>query len=117
LASPALAAQLVGLKTPLVRLMVAAALLKAVAELLALRHARCKHYTELKRSALLLMRDLRDFMLARFALLAAGIVTALWASQHPLSIPAALSAWGLLLGGELLERTVFFAALSSPVLG
>jgi Fe-S-cluster-containing dehydrogenase component/DMSO reductase anchor subunit len=116
LGSPILAAPFIALKAPLVRLLIAACLIKATAELLALRHANTKHYTELKRSAVLLMGDLRNFMIARFALLAAGIAAALWEAQYPLSIPAASTAWTLLLVGELLERTLFFAALSSPAL-
>jgi formate dehydrogenase iron-sulfur subunit len=113
-ASSACIAAIAALKAPLVRLLIVASVLKAATELLALRHRNSRRHTELKRSAILLTGDLRDFMIARFVLLGGGVIAVLWESQHPLSMPAACSALVLLLAGELLERTLFFAALSSP---
>ena len=97
------------------RLLVAAGLLKGLGELLALRHLSDKRYTDLKRSAVLLTRDLSRYTTARFALLAVGlVVTALEFAIPPVSIVLPAIALAVLLAGELLERTLFFAASSSP---
>ena len=98
----------------LAHLLIAAALAKGIGELLLLRHLRDVRFTELKRTALLLTRDLRGHMVARFALLAAGVLAAWFQLGHPLSIAGATAALALLLAGELLERTLFFAAVSAP---
>ena len=100
--------------TALVRLLIAAVVVKGVGELLPIRHLRDARYTELKRTAVLLTRDLRGHMVARFALLAAGTLAAAFQLAHPLSIVGATVTLALLLAGELLERTLFFAAVSSP---
>jgi DMSO reductase anchor subunit len=68
----------------------------------------------LKRSALLLVRDLRGYAACRVVLLVAGLIAASCELAHPLSIAASASAWMILLAGELVERTLFFAALSAP---
>ena len=76
-------------------------------------NARDKRYTELKRSALVLVRDLRGWTVARFAALALGGVVL------PLAGPAlgvAIASLVLLLAGELCERMQFFAAASSPAM-
>jgi DMSO reductase anchor subunit len=52
--------------------------------------------------------------MARFALLSAGAMATAWQLDHPLSVSAAAMGLLLLLFGELLERTLFFAAMCSP---
>jgi DMSO reductase anchor subunit/ferredoxin len=96
------------------RLLVAACVLKIVGELLVLRHMKGHRQSELKRSALLLVRDLRGYTMARGGLMIAAIIAAAYGLAHPLSIPAAATIMALLVAGELVERTLFFAALSSP---
>jgi DMSO reductase anchor subunit/ferredoxin len=89
-------------------------LLKACGELLVLRHLADKRYSDLKRTAVLLTRDLRGYALVRLLLLAFGVAVA--AAQDPgaPSLHLAIATWAALLVGELLERTLFFAAMCSP---
>jgi len=96
------------------RILVVAGVVKAVGELAALRHLRDKRYSDLKRSALLLTGDLRRYTLLRLALLASGLVLTAAQLHGPPSAACAAAALLALLGGELVERTLFFAAMSSP---
>jgi DMSO reductase anchor subunit len=57
---------------------------------------------------------LRPYSIARFALLSAGAMATAWQLDHPHSVSAAAMGLLLLLLGELLERTLFFAAMCSP---
>jgi len=102
-------------------LVIAACAIKAAGELAVFVHLRDKRYTELKRSALVLVRDLRGLTIARFtALVIGGVVLPLVglggglgsAAGGSLGLPIATLV--LLLGGELIERTLFFAAARSP---
>jgi formate dehydrogenase iron-sulfur subunit len=94
------------------RLVVAASTIKLVGELAVLVHLRDKRYTDLKRSAVLLISDLRHWSVARvIALVLGGIVLP---NAGAPSMPAAVMSLGLLVIGELLERTLFFAAASTP---
>jgi formate dehydrogenase iron-sulfur subunit len=95
-------------------LLLASCALKAVGELTTLRHLKSHRQTELKRSAVLLVRDLRGYSMARAFLIAAGIMTVSYELSHPLSIAGAAIGMTILLAAELVERTLFFAALSSP---
>jgi formate dehydrogenase iron-sulfur subunit len=97
-------------------LLIATSAIKACGELSVLFHLRAKRYTELKRSALVLVRDLRGLTVARFAALAVGGVVLPLASASPSSLGAAIASLVLLLAGELVERTQFFAAASSPTM-
>ena len=108
------AASFDGLAPSIARLIVAAGLMKGAAEALALRHLRDRRYSELKRTAVLLLGDLRRHTVARFALLATGIAAAALQLAHPFSIGITAVTLALLLVGELLERTLFFAAVSPP---
>jgi DMSO reductase anchor subunit len=59
--------------------------------------------------------ELGRLSMARFAALAVGGILLpglCLRSSH--SIPAALAAFALLVTGEVLERTLFFAALCTP---
>jgi formate dehydrogenase iron-sulfur subunit len=105
---------LVALATAILHWLIVASVTKGMGELLVLRHLRDARYSELKRTAVLLTRDLGRHTAARFALLALGIIAAAVQLAHPLSILGAACALALLLAGELLERTLFFAAVSSP---
>ena len=107
-------AALDGLTSGVVHLVIAAGLVKGAAEALALRHLRDRRYSELKRTAVLLLGDLSRHTVARFAFLAAGIVGAALQLAYPLSVPLTAATLVLLLVGELLERTLFFAAVSPP---
>ncbi|HEX3757526.1 MAG TPA: DmsC/YnfH family molybdoenzyme membrane anchor subunit [Kofleriaceae bacterium] len=98
-----------GARTALVALAIAAGAVKVASELAPLAHLRDRRYTELRRSAVLMTRDLRRWLIARFAALAVGLVV-LVTAQHA----AAIAAGALVLvAGELLERTVFFAAATA----
>jgi formate dehydrogenase iron-sulfur subunit len=100
------------LATQVSRLVVVASVAKLVGELTVLVHLRDKRYTELKRSAVLLVNDLRHWSVARvLALVLGGIVLP---SAGAPSLPRAVISLLLLVIGELLERTLFFAAASSP---
>lgn len=94
------------------QLVVAACVIKVVGELAVFVHLRDKRYTELKRSAVLLANDLRHWTQARFVAIAfGGIVIPLVAQP---SLGSAIASFVLLVLGELLERTLFFAAASAP---
>jgi formate dehydrogenase iron-sulfur subunit len=94
-------------------LMIAVSVIKAAGELAVLVHLRDKRYTELKRSAVLMTTDLRRWLIGRFAALAVGGVALPLANVHGERAVATIASFALLLCGELLERTVFFAAASS----
>jgi DMSO reductase anchor subunit len=96
------------------RLLVAATLLKLAGELMAFRHLQERRLTPLKRSALLMKDDLRSYTLARFAAGGAGVIALALFARGGASLACATAAFVLLVVGELLERTLFFAAASSP---
>jgi DMSO reductase anchor subunit len=98
-----------GARTALVALVIAVAAVKAVSELAPLAHLRDRRYTELRRSAVLMTRDLRHWVIARFAALAVGLVL-LAVAQHA---AATVASYLVLIAGELLERTLFFAAATT----
>jgi Fe-S-cluster-containing dehydrogenase component/DMSO reductase anchor subunit len=97
--------------------LVAAAALKLVWELAFFRHTRDKQHTECKRTALLMKGDLLRYTVARFVAGAVGggilplVVRANPASASAPALAGLMLLW--LLVGELLERTLFFAAVSS----
>jgi formate dehydrogenase iron-sulfur subunit len=94
-------------------------------EAMLLRHLLSHAMTSLKRSALLMIRDLANPAVARFALGALGGVFApamllrqlssggLESGTLELAI-ATLMLFGASLAGELLERYLFFAAVATP---
>ena len=102
-----------------------AALVKMAFELSILRHVRDPHHSVLKRSALLMIRDLRRVTLARFlcgalgGVVLPGLVVALANPDVLRAAPGGLFAVGtilifvLCLAGELSERYLFFAAAPS----
>jgi DMSO reductase anchor subunit len=100
----------------LMRLLVFATALKLLGELAVLVHLRDKRYTELKRSAVLLVRDLRPWSVMRIAcgLIGGVVVPAAALALDDMARPVTLASLALLLAGELLERTLFFAAASAP---
>jgi Fe-S-cluster-containing dehydrogenase component/DMSO reductase anchor subunit len=99
----------------LARVLVAASVLKASGELVFLRHLRDKRYTEAKRTAALMTGDLARLTTARFAALAIGGVLLPLGCFSPVpQIGFAAASFALLVVAELLERTLFFAAASSP---
>jgi Fe-S-cluster-containing dehydrogenase component/DMSO reductase anchor subunit len=106
------------------RVLVGLTVVKLTWEAAIFRHLALGRMTPLKRSALLLARELSNVTLARFALgLLGGVLMPLFLLSQ---LPAASSAnvveftatTGLLfaacLGGELLERYLFFTACASP---
>lgn len=94
------------------QLVVGASAVKLVGELGVFVHLRDKRYTELKRSAMLLANDLKHWTQLRFvALVFGGLVIPLVAKP---SLGSAIASFVLLTIGELLERTLFFAAASAP---
>lgn len=95
--------------------------LKLLGEAGALWHLRDHRYGDLKRSAILLVGELRGMALGRLVCgVLGGIVIPLLAfgslEAASVSVAFAASVVGLLalIGGELLERAMFFAAVASP---
>jgi Fe-S-cluster-containing dehydrogenase component/DMSO reductase anchor subunit len=102
-------------------LLVVATALKIAGESWVLMHLRDKQVGDLKRSALLLVGDLRSLFFVRLALAGLGGVVlpatffvasegVPWGAQVSVAILSAV----MLLAGELVERMIFFAAMSSP---
>lgn len=101
------------------------ACIKLAWEAMLLRHLLSRAMTPLKRSALLMTRDLASPAVARFALGALGGIFApalllgqlsassLESRQLELMIATVL-LFGATLAGELLERYLFFAAVAAP---
>jgi DMSO reductase anchor subunit len=122
--SPALidAAKTLGPK--LCKALIAAAALKLIWEGAIFQHLACNRMTPLRRSALLLTRDLSSITLARFALgLLGGIVMpALLLNALPTLSEATFAQFTVTtallflacLAGELLERYLFFTACATP---
>jgi Fe-S-cluster-containing dehydrogenase component/DMSO reductase anchor subunit len=106
-----LATTIVTSRMPWSSYVIAASALKLAGELIDFVHLRDRRYTELRRSAVLLTTDLRRWTFARYYALAAGGLVLPSASPSP---AAAIASLALLVIGELLERTLFFAAASAP---
>jgi Fe-S-cluster-containing dehydrogenase component/DMSO reductase anchor subunit len=98
------------------RLLVVASVLKLLGEASFLRHVRDRRYGDAKRSALLMMRDLRAYTIARFVALVLGgaLMPLCHVADGPVAFALAATSLVLLVLGELLERTLFFAAAASP---
>jgi Fe-S-cluster-containing dehydrogenase component/DMSO reductase anchor subunit len=105
--------------------LVATAATKLIWELGIFVHLRDRKLGELKRSALLLQGELRRLVFVRwtFTFLGAGalplVVIAMLAREAPpAGILVALSVVGAVcvVGGELVERTLFFRAVSVPTM-
>jgi Fe-S-cluster-containing dehydrogenase component/DMSO reductase anchor subunit len=97
----------------LAQLVIAASATKAIGEATLFLHLTDRRHTALKRSALLHANDLRGWTGARFVAIAVGgILLPLSYLQSP-SRGVAIASLALLVIGELLERTLFFAASSS----
>jgi Fe-S-cluster-containing dehydrogenase component/DMSO reductase anchor subunit len=94
-------------------LTIAASALKAIGEATLFFHLRDRRHTALKRSALLAANDLRGWTVARFVAIAAGGIALPLANVEHGSFGLAIASLVLLVIGELLERTLFFAASSS----
>jgi formate dehydrogenase iron-sulfur subunit len=92
------------------RLIVAVGLCKGLVELAVLRHLRDRRYADLRRTAVLLTRDLSRYTFARLVCLVFGLgLSAIFVFRPP-SILLATLALVFLTCGELLERMLFFAA-------
>ncbi|HEX6765952.1 MAG TPA: DmsC/YnfH family molybdoenzyme membrane anchor subunit, partial [Polyangiaceae bacterium] len=93
--------------------------LKLAADAEIFLHLRSRGLGELKRTALLLVGELKKFAASRFALgiVALGLVWILLrgaATAPEAMLGLALASWALFVGGEGLERMLFFRALSAP---
>jgi Na+/H+ antiporter NhaA len=99
--------------------------MKLLWEAALLRHLLSRSMTQLKRSAMLMTRQLSNYTLARFAAgLAGGIVIPAilfvkMQAEDGHADPAAIAALTAVLFsactvGELLERYLFFAAVAAP---
>lgn len=106
-------------------LLIGLALFKLLGEALLFRHLLLRAMTPLKRSALLMTRDLASPTFARFALGVLGGIVApalLWrlltaGPIEPRQLEWAVATallFGATLAGELLERYLFFAAAAPP---
>lgn len=98
------------------RLVVGAGIVKALGELAVLAHLRDRQYSDMKRTALLLTGDLSGYTTMRFGLLALGLFLSALLAIAPVSVAAAGASLIALLAGELIERTLFFAAMCSPAM-
>jgi Fe-S-cluster-containing dehydrogenase component/DMSO reductase anchor subunit len=107
-------AALAGVSAHVARWLLVAGLVKGLGELSALRHLRDPRYTDLRKSAVLLTRDLARYTAVRFVLLGAGLLLTLAASGGWLSVPLAAATLVLFTLGEAVERTLFFAAMCAP---
>jgi DMSO reductase anchor subunit len=87
---------------------------KAAGEAALFLHLGDKRHTALKRSALLVAHDLRGWTVARFAAIGLGGIALPLANAQRGSFGLAIASLALLTLGELAERTLFFAASSSP---
>jgi DMSO reductase anchor subunit/ferredoxin len=99
--------------------LVATAALKLALDAEIFLHLRGRGLGELKRTALLLVGELKKVTAARFGLgfLAVLFVAILWRSSSlapEVGLLLALGAWALFVAGEGLERMLFFRALSAP---
>jgi hypothetical protein len=123
--SPALFALAQDCGHMLCRTLVALVAAKLTFEAAVFRHLWLRKMTPLKRSALLMTRELSNTALARFALgLLGGIILPLMLVSEAASLPDGhgrvqfVVLTGLLfaacLAGELLERFLFFAACAAP---
>ncbi len=95
------------------------ALVKLLTDAEILLHLRERGLGELRRTALLLVGELRAPATARLVLGALGVLVVLgtWRADEPSSgelVVLSLAAWVFLLGGETFERVLFFRALSAP---
>ena len=109
-------AAVAGFVGTLATLLMQACVLKLGVEAAFFRHLRDRRYGDRKRSAVLMKGDLRRYAIARFAaLIAGGVALPLWNVTGPAgAVALAVVSLALLLAGELLERTLFFAASVSP---
>jgi formate dehydrogenase iron-sulfur subunit len=124
LVDPQAATQLVlVLGPPLTKALMAASLLKLAFDALTLRALTDLRLTSMKRTALLITGVLSSFALARAGLGILGglalpllVLNALQSGTAPeLTIGVSMVlAWIACLGGELLERYLFFAAAAPP---
>jgi Fe-S-cluster-containing dehydrogenase component/DMSO reductase anchor subunit len=110
-----------GVGNPLCRGLIGAMALKLCFEAFLFRHLTGRHNTPLKRSALLLTGPLSNVTLARFASgFLGGIVMPLFLLDQPpeggfaLLLVHVSVLFVACLAGELLERYLFFAAVSAP---
>jgi DMSO reductase anchor subunit len=99
--------------------LVATAALKLALDAEIFMHLRARGLGELKRTALLLVGELRKVTAARFGLgLLAVLFVAILGRSSSLTPHAGLGlafgAWVLFVAGEGLERMLFFRALSAP---
>jgi Fe-S-cluster-containing dehydrogenase component/DMSO reductase anchor subunit len=115
-AAPSSRVALSSLSVGAIQGLIVAGTLKGAGELVAFRHLRDKQYSALRRSAHLMAEDLRPYTLARFGALVLALLGCAIQLAHPLSIVGGSVILLLFVVGELLERTLFFAASSSPAM-
>jgi formate dehydrogenase iron-sulfur subunit len=99
--------------------LIATAVLKLVSDAEIFLHLRARGLGELKRTAVLLVGELRKYSAARFGLgflaLVIAVVLARSGAVGPgVTLVFAVASWALFIVGEGLERMLFFRALSAP---
>jgi DMSO reductase anchor subunit len=99
--------------------LVATAGVKLVVDAEIFVHLRARGLGELKRTAVLLVGELRKYSAARFGFGALAVVLVLVLARSggigpELGLGLAFAAWALFLLGEGLERMLFFRASSAP---
>ena len=99
--------------------LIATAALKLALDAEIFVHLRSRGLGELKRTAVLLVGELRKYSVARFglgflALLIAIVLARAGAMSPAVTLVFAVASWALFVLGEGLERMLFFRALSAP---
>jgi formate dehydrogenase iron-sulfur subunit len=103
-----------GVTATLSCILVLASALKVTGEATLFLHLRDRRHSTLKRSALLAAHDLRRWSVARFVAIGLGGIALPLANAERSSLGLAIASLVALAIGELAERTLFFAASSSP---
>jgi Fe-S-cluster-containing dehydrogenase component/DMSO reductase anchor subunit len=106
-------APLLSIQSLVAQAVIVAGIVKALGEAVVLRHLRPGGHPDLKRTAILLTRDLHTYFFLRVVFLVVGLGAAASQIGTP-SLGGAVTMWMALLAGELLERALFFAAMSAP---
>jgi Fe-S-cluster-containing dehydrogenase component/DMSO reductase anchor subunit len=87
---------------------------KLILEFSMLRSANEREMSPAKKSAMLLLHPLRSTMILRFTLSGVGLFSAGLLLLAPTQVFIAVFSFICLLGGELLERLLYFRAVAAP---
>ena len=94
--------------------LIAFCLIKLVLETTQLRAAGQSEMAPAKKSALLMLKPLKRMTLARYSFGVLGILSFTAVALGVLPVALSIIGFGCLLVGELLERVLFFKAVTAP---